>query len=81
MFETDAGLTITPEDIDIDDEKTVLSFGSQLTPEEIKAEYADETIKNTSLNHYIDTYKVNKNRPRLRSLATKVTPSGFFDNA
>lgn len=81
MFETDAGLTITPEDIDVDDEKAILSFGSPLTPEEIKAEYADETMKNASLNHYIDTYKVNKNRPRLRSLATKVTPSGFFDNA
>ena len=64
----------------IDKENNRISLGSPFTSEEIFEENK-KNLKNENIKlHFFDGYFVNNKRPRLRSIATKVLPSGDFSN-
>ena len=55
-----------------------ITYGEPLTKEQIEnqAKKEREKDKSSSKNHNMEGYFVNKNRPKLRSIAAKVLPSG-----
>ena len=64
----------------IDKDNNRISLGSPFTSEEIFEENK-KNLKNENIKlHFFDGYFVNNKRPRLRSIATKVLPSGDFSN-
>lgn len=58
----------------------IISYGSPLTEEQIAAENMKEDSRPSIPSYYFSDYYVNKRQPRLRSVATTVSPSGEFTN-
>ena len=74
--ESDKESLISPDDIEIDFENNIFTLGKPFTSEEIINEKIKDSKRDKTHIHYFNDYFVNQKRPRLRSVASKVLPSG-----
>ena len=69
---------ISITDLNISDDNSLITLGIPLTSEEIKKEYLKEINPDLPTTHYFKDYYINKQRPRLKSVVSRVSPSGEF---
>ena len=67
---------ITLEDLNISTDKSIITLGVPFSEEEIIAENIKDMKKEEAKREFFQGYYVNKKRPRLKSLASRVLPSG-----
>lgn len=67
-------------DLEINDSQNIISYGTPFTKEEIKEENIKSKKVEKTVHRYFDNYYVNKSRPKLKTKAVKVLPSGEFTN-
>ncbi|MCH5235896.1 MAG: UvrD-helicase domain-containing protein [Muribaculaceae bacterium] len=76
--EEELSSVISTSQLNIFEEEKLIRIGEPFTEEEIEEEHEKEKKISKSSIHYIDDYFINEKRPQLRSLASKVSPSGEF---
>ena len=72
----DSSDLLKPEDIAISELEEIITVGTPFSKEEILEENKKEEKKSTVVSKFIEDYYVNPRPPKLRAVASMVTPSG-----
>ncbi|MCH5241827.1 MAG: UvrD-helicase domain-containing protein [Muribaculaceae bacterium] len=76
--EEESRFIISTSQIEFSEEEGIIKVGEPFTKDEIITEHIKEKKELSESIHYFEDYFINETRPQLRSLATKVSPSGEF---
>lgn len=73
--ETEQMNSTTIDDLEINETEHIITLGEPLTSEEIESEHRKENEGKKPDVHYMEDYFINKSRPALRAIASKVDSS------